>query len=104
MMEGDVLAKDANNRAVKLSDLNVHPHFYRPDGKPMVLHLASVDSSGNIIKRYSLSVSGMSGEITLLRRKPCKPLMDNASSNADEEAAAEEVAQDDEATEQDDEE
>lgn len=80
MMEGEVQAKDGNGRKVQLSELAVQPFFFRPDGKPLVVHLASVDDKGNIIQRYALAQAGTSGELTLLRRTPCKTLLDSASS------------------------
>lgn len=81
-LEGAVLARDGANRSVELSQLVFEPAFYRPDGKPVVFNLETIASNGKVLRRYSLQVSGLTGELALLKRVACKPKVDNDTPQA----------------------
>lgn len=88
-MEGEVVAKDESGRKVKVAEVQVAAFFYKPDGKPLIAHVESLDDSGKVIGRYAITQAGTSGEVSLSRRRPCKTLFDNKTLTADSEEEAE---------------
>lgn len=97
-LEGEVTGRDEKDKKVDISAAEITPFFFRPDAKPAIAHLESLDSQGNVIRRYMLIQSGNTGEISLIRRTPCTTKYDRekyptATDNLPEEADMEDEDQ-----------
>jgi len=74
---------------------DVEPIVYRADGKPVCMYLSVFTASGKQISQCALAVSGATGEVCLLKRKPTIALIDREPGDPVEEIEPEEEGDDD---------